>query len=111
MHDMLGALGELASQQRFQEVIRGGKCKHCGQQAVGGSMSGGWPGAERVDLYCEPCQKDYAEFMSRPENKLPEDFLEDDDAAMEEMSARLSRLQDAAEHYVRRRAAERISGR
>jgi hypothetical protein len=101
----------MAPQQHFEELVRTGKCKYCGQPAAGGSISGGWPGEEHVDLYCEPCQKDYAEFMSRPENKAPDDFREDDDAAMEEMSARLSRLRAAAEHYVRQRAAERRSKR
>jgi hypothetical protein len=109
--ERLASPQELASQQRFQELIRNGKCKYCGQQAAGGSISGGWPGEEHVNLYCELCQRDYAEFTSRPENKLPDDFPEHDDAAMEEMSARLSRLKAAAEDYVRQRVAERRSGR
>ena len=109
--EQLASPDELASQERFREVIRTGKCKYCGEQATGGSMSCCWPGEEHVNLLCEPCQKDRAEFMLRPENKLPDDFPDDDDAAMAEMSARLSQVKAAAEDYVRKRAAARRIGR
>src|SRR5436190_2039115 len=108
--DELASQEGFASRQRLQELILTGKCKYCGQQATAGSIGDDWSGEEHeehVDLYCEPCRRDYAEFMSRLENKLPDDVPEDDDAAWEEMSAPLSRQQAAAEHYVRLRAAER----
>ena len=65
---------------------------------------------EQVDLWCEPCRADFAEFMSRPENVMPDDFP-DDDAAMEQQHQRLTSIMAAADAYVRQRAAERKARR
>jgi len=105
--EQLASPEELASQKRFQEVIRNGKCKYCGQPAAGGSFSGGFTTMqEQVNLWCELCQADYSEFMSRPENVLPDDFP-DDEAVMQQHHERLTVVMATADEYVRKRVAER----
>ena len=63
---------------------------------------------DQVDLWCEPCRVDRDEFVSRPENVLPDDFP-DDEPAIEHQ--RLTNITAAADAYVRQRAADRKAGR
>src|SRR5438445_12372769 len=61
--EQLASPEELASHRHFQELITNGKCKYCGEAAVGGSLCGGLTTMEeRVDLWCEPCRTDFTEF-------------------------------------------------
>ena len=109
--EQLASPDELASHRRFQDVIATGKCKYCGEPAAGGSFSGGLTTMEeQVDLWCEPCRADFAEFMSRPENFMPDDFP-DDEAAMEQHHQRVTAIVAAADAYVRQRVEERKAGR
>jgi hypothetical protein len=64
---------------------------------------------EQVDLWCEPCRADFAEFMSRPENVMPDEFP-DNEVAMQEHHQRLTGVMAAADAYVRQRAAVRKAG-
>ena len=100
---------ELASQRRFQEAVATGKCKYCGDPAVSGSFSGGLVTMEeQVDLWCESCRADFVEFMSRPENVMPDEFPVGEAAAAHHHQ-RLTAVMTAADEYVKRRATKRKS--
>jgi hypothetical protein len=109
--EQLASPDELASHRRFQDVVATGKCKYCGAPAEGGSFCGGLITMEKqVDLWCEPCRADFAEFMSCRENVMPDDFP-DDEAAMKQHHQRVTATIAAADAYVRQRVAERKAGR
>ena len=100
---------ELASTKQFRETVRKGKCKYCGQPAVGGS--GGFIPVlgEQLFLWCEKCRLDLVEFYQRPENALPGDYPFDDKAAQERVSQQFAERERRQEEYMRQRVSERRS--
>jgi hypothetical protein len=85
-----------------------GKCDYCGAPAVAISTCA-IPGVmdEEVHGWCEQCQRDLSEFDARPENKLPDDFDIDDDAAMEQMSQQFAERERRQDDFMRQRVRER----
>src|SRR5437764_98994 len=77
--EQLASADELATHRRFREAIATGRCKYCGSPAAGGSFSGGFMATgEQANLWCEPCRADFSEFVSRPENIMPDDVPDDE---------------------------------
>jgi hypothetical protein len=99
---------ELESFRHSEHVIRTGKCKYCGEPAVGGSISFEIPGVmdEETNLWCNPCSRDLAEFASQPENKIP-DFPFDDEAAQERVSQLLADRDRREQEFMRERIRNR----
>lgn len=100
---------ELASDQHIRDVIRKGKCRFCGQPAVGGS--GGFMPVlgEQFFIWCEQCRQDLVEFAQRPENALPKDFPFDDAAAQERVSQQLADRERRQEEFMKQKVLERRS--
>ena len=99
---------ELASSQQIQDSIRNGKCKYCGEPAVGG-CGGFMPMlGEQLDLWCEQCRQDLVEFGSRPENAIP-DFPFDDEAAQALVSQQLAEYKSRKEEFMKRKISARRS--
>ncbi len=97
---------ELDSLRNFEERIRNGKCKYCGAPAAGG-CGGSMPFAEDIlDLWCEPCQRDLAEFGKMPENAIPE-FPSDDEAAQERVWQQQLDRERRREEFMKQRLAQR----
>lgn len=100
---------ELASSDHFRDIVRNGKCKFCGQPAVGGS--GGSLEAligREPFLWCEPCRRDLVEFWQRRENAMPE-WPFDDKAAQERVSKQMADRERRQEEFMRQRVSERRS--
>lgn len=94
-----------------QQVIREGKCKYCGAPAIGGSIftSGSDPTNEEASLWCEQCRLDSVEFRSKPENKLPEEFPFDDEAAMVQLFQKSEDIKRRENEFILQRVKERRS--
>ena len=98
---------DLASADGFRDVVRHGKCRFCGQPAVGGSGGslGAFIGAEPF-LWCEPCRRDLVEFAQQPENAIPE-WSFDDETAQERASQQLAERERRQDEFMRRKVSER----
>jgi len=101
--------GELASSDNIRDIVRNGKCRFCGQPAVGGSGGslGAFIGAEHF-LWCERCRRDLVEFAQRPENAIPE-FPFDDEAAQKRVSQQMAERERRQDEFIRQRVSERRS--
>ena len=120
---------ELASAQQIQQIIRNGKCRYCGEPAVGGGgplvsdflanlMANLLPSMAVVTsrpgypfhLWCEQCRKDLVEFAHRPENAIP-DWPFDDEAAQRLVTEQLADRERRQEEFMKQRVLERKSKR
>jgi len=100
---------ELESRRHYQQVILTGKCQYCGAPAVGGSISSGIPGVveEQTDLWCERCRLDLVEFVSRPENAIPDDVDVEDETRLEQVSQQLVERKSRQDEFMCQRVKER----
>jgi hypothetical protein len=99
---------ELESFRNFDRLIRNGKCKYCGAPAAGG-CGGSMPfAAQTLDLWCEACQRDLAEFGNMPENAVPE-FPFDDKVAQERTWQQHIDRERRQEEFMKQRVAQRRS--
>jgi hypothetical protein len=99
---------ELASDKRLKDAIRDGRCSYCDDPAVTGS--GGFIPflGEQLELWCEPCRHDLAEFWQRPENALPKDFGHDV-AGIKSLSQHLAQRKPHLQEYMQKKVRERKS--
>lgn len=105
----------LASNDRFRDIVRNGKCRYCGASAETGSGSFSSHQGERFDLLCNACDQDLAEFYERPENVMPD--VPDHGAAFRDETFMRQRLQQFADRerrkdeFIGQRISERKSKR
>jgi hypothetical protein len=102
---------ELASSDSFRDIVRNGKCKHCGAPAETGlgnfdSVEGG-----HFDLSCKTCDKDLADFNRRPENVVPpvRDYgaMFRDEEFMRQRLKQFADIKQRQEEFIRQRILER----
>jgi hypothetical protein len=94
---------ERASDIRFNETIKNGKCAYCGSPAVTGScsssfMTGDWK--EEIHLQCEQCTDDLREFYLLPENKIA-DFDPEDEESMARISKQFAEMETREKEFMR----------
>jgi hypothetical protein len=90
------------------EKVRRSKCDYCGSPAVAGSFSyqvGDLP--EEAHFWCQQCQRDLAEFGSRPENSIPDDIDVEDGAKMEKFGRLLQGIEIRKDEFMRQKVAAR----
>jgi hypothetical protein len=101
---------ELESFLNVEKLLRTGKCKYCGGPP--GVAKSDWlniPGLqekglqEKVELLCEQCARDLAEFRRQPENAMPS-FPFEDEAAQDLASQQLT---ERERHQQRKKSRER----
>ena len=105
----LASAEDLAFTDDLRQIIRTGKCRFCGQPAVGGSGGslGALIGAEPF-LWCDACRRDLVEFWQRPENKISE-LPFDNEAAQERFSKQFAESERRQEEFMKQRVMERKS--
>ena len=94
--------------QRFQEAVRGGRCKYCGAPAELGSGSYSSVTGDQFNLLCKECSEDYVEFVRRPEN-APLDFTPGDEVAMRKAVSHITDLEKRKDEFIRQRVLQRKS--
>ena len=106
---------DLASTDRFRDIVEKGKCKYCGTPAktgCGSFWSFSFQG-EFFDLSCKACNEDLADFYQRPENAMPD--VPDYEAAFRNEEFMKKRMQEHTdlerrkEEFMRQRISERKS--
>ena len=100
---------ELESFRNFRELVRNGKCKYCGAQAVAGSGGLSIPGVmdRQPELWCKQCSGDLAEFARSPENEIPE-WPFDDEAAQERASRQMAERERRQQEFMEKKIRERL---
>jgi predicted amidophosphoribosyltransferase len=88
--------------KQFRDTIQSGRCKYCDEPAVRSSGFGG-----HIELWCEQCGQDLAEFAHRPENALPTDLPFDDVAAQERLLQQLTARDRRQEEFMKQKILER----
>ena len=110
-YGQLASPEELFSDRHSRDAIQNGKCKYCGEPAAGGC--GGFMPlfGEQLELWCEQCRQDLAEFANRPENALGEDLPFDDVAAQERLSQQLAEREERQDQFMKKKILARRWGR
>jgi hypothetical protein len=96
----------LASHRDITDAIRNGKCKYCGEPAAGGCGSSIPFLGNQLELWCEQCRQDLVEFLSRPENAIP-DFPFYDEVARQRVPQQLAEHQQRQKEFMDQRVLER----
>ena len=105
-HEASATPEELASRARIRDAVRNAKCRFCGLPAVGGSDFA-FPEVETLFIWCEQCRQDLAEFSRRPENALPEDLPDKDEAAMEKLLEEHAEREQRKEEFMKQKVSAR----
>jgi len=98
---------ESGFQKRMEELISTGACRYCGEPAKTGTFGFSSTFGEEVELWCEQCRQDLADFAVRPENSLPEDFPFADEAAQERLSQQFAERQRRQAEFMKQRVLAR----
>ena len=109
--DAARVLGIEEWQSQYDEAVRTGRCRFCGEQAVAG-CGGSIPFlGERYQFWCEQCRKDLAEYAetasAEAEETLPE-FSETEDGLKKTntwLAVQEGKLNDFMQAKVRERRA------
>jgi hypothetical protein len=101
---------ELDAYRESRQMLRNAKCKYCGAPAVQGSISCGEPGVleEKNEFWCQLCLLDLAEFATRSENAMPDEFDIENEAKMKEISQQLADRTRRQDEFMRQRVRARL---
>jgi hypothetical protein len=101
---------ELEAYHQSRHMLRNAKCKYCGAPAVQSSMSCGEAGVieEKNEFWCQLCLLDLAEFATRSENAIPDDFDIENEAKMKEISQQLADRTRRQDEFMRQRVRARL---
>jgi len=102
-------LADVLGHSRQTETDRGPlRCEYCGAPPVPRAGSYKCDPIKKLTSYCCPdCVKDQIEFISRPENALPDDA----DLSDESVSRKILAIGKRLDRFMRRRVRDRKKGK
>jgi len=93
--------------ERIRELIKAGICKYCGAPATTGTFGFHSSSVFEIELWCEPCRRDLAEFGTSLKDVMPKHLPFHDSVERQELIGRLGLLSEQQEEFMKQRVLAR----